>query len=140
MEGSTTSESATPGTVPSPTETNLASIRLSQSPGSTTLKTVTTVRGESGSEDSNTLYQPPPTDIVAGPPEVKDELPSNPDYPWGGGSPIHRHQIVDEPKKNATNTIGARSRIKNWLWGRSIKRLKPHWFETPPNDQDGSGE
>ncbi|CAG9940809.1 unnamed protein product [Clonostachys rosea f. rosea IK726] len=111
-----------------------------QSPGSTTLRTVTTMRGESGSEDPNTFYQPLPTDIVTTPPKVKDELPSNPDYPWGGGSPIHRHQIVDEPKEHASNSIGARSKIKNWLWGRSVKRLKPRWFETPPNDQDGSGE
>uniref|UniRef100_A0A8H7TUE7 Uncharacterized protein n=1 Tax=Bionectria ochroleuca TaxID=29856 RepID=A0A8H7TUE7_BIOOC len=90
---------------------------LSQSPGSTTLRTMTTMRGESGSVDPNTFYQPLPTDIVTTPPKVKDELPSNPDYPWGGGSPIHRHQIVDEPKEHASNSIGGRSKIKNWLWG-----------------------
>ncbi|CAH0039187.1 unnamed protein product [Clonostachys solani] len=112
---------------------------LTQSPGPTTLRTVTTI-AESGSENPNTVYDPLPTDRTTIPPKQKDELPSNPDYPWGGNSPIHRHQIMDEPKEHATNSIGARSKIKNWLWGRSIKRLKPHWFGAHPNDQDGSGE
>ncbi|VUC32351.1 unnamed protein product [Clonostachys rosea] len=116
---------------------------VNQSHGSTTLRTVTTMGRVSGSEDPSTFYPPPPTGMKTIPPNDKnmvDELPGNPDYPWGGGSPIHRHQIVDEPKEHDTNSIGARSGAKNWLRGRSIKRLKPHWFETHPNGQDGSRE
>ncbi|KAF0640189.1 hypothetical protein FPSE5266_05766 [Fusarium pseudograminearum] len=56
----------------------------------TTFKTVTTVRAE----ESHSVWDdyPPPTDRVT-PSEV---VPADPNFPWGNGSPIHRHQNMTD--------------------------------------------
>ncbi|CAG7560712.1 unnamed protein product [Fusarium equiseti] len=87
----------------------------------TTFKTVTTVQAEmSGSVWDD---YPTPTDKVA-PSEV---LPSDPNFPWGNDSPIHRHQNVSDLGIGVDD--GELSKRGDWRlrWENVKDKLKSLW-------------
>ncbi|KAG5917510.1 hypothetical protein E4U61_002685 [Claviceps capensis] len=77
----------------------------------TTLKTLastekgTSERQASDSPSSTTVIEPQPT----------PDLPKNPNFPWGGDSPIHRHQSIGQ--------LGA-GVPKERLWKRWTRKVK----------------
>ncbi|KAH7019139.1 hypothetical protein EDB80DRAFT_190105 [Ilyonectria destructans] len=93
----------------------------------TTLETVT--RSDEDWNSGKPMY-PTPT----GKKSSEDELPDNPNYPWGGDSPIHRHQ-------NATR-LGDGTRDRDILprsewkrrWETAVTRLRAIW-QQPPQQQ-----
>ncbi|GJN67493.1 hypothetical protein PLICBS_001519 [Purpureocillium lilacinum] len=54
-------------------------------------------------------------------------LPNNPNYPWGGDSPIHRHENVTE-LNNGMARVGVDARTYAWpRWAEVVDRLRTLW-------------
>ncbi|KAF4963219.1 hypothetical protein FSARC_8754 [Fusarium sarcochroum] len=87
----------------------------------TTLRTITTVRGEESGSAADSY--PTPTDRVA----LSDSLPDDPNFPWGNDFPIHRHQNVSELGIGTGD--GGLSTRADWRvqWENVKDRLKGLW-------------
>lgn len=85
----------------------------------TTLKTSTTT-SESIQGSPGVAYP-----IPTGTKSPSRDLPDNPNYPWGGNSPVHRHHNVTELKEGVEGGLQGRG---SWPgWGDSIQKLKSLW-------------
>ncbi|KAH6605593.1 hypothetical protein Trco_004746 [Trichoderma cornu-damae] len=95
----------------------------------TTFETSTTAKGrESGSRG---FAYPLPTVRV-----TEEELPRNPNYPWGADSPLHRHQNVTGL---GDGLFGESSGLGDW--GKTIAtRLRALFKKQAEKDQSEGGE
>nr|RBQ94819.1 hypothetical protein FVER53263_20957 [Fusarium verticillioides] len=86
----------------------------------TTMRTVTKAQTEEGSGSAGDDY-PTPT----------DRFPKDPNFPWGNGSPIHRHQNSSElsPGENDGDDDGGLSKRSSWRlrWEDVRDKLEGLW-------------
>ncbi|KAF7553977.1 hypothetical protein G7Z17_g3231 [Cylindrodendrum hubeiense] len=102
------------------------------STGYTLLTTLETVTRSDEEWDSGKPMYPVPT----GKKSSEDKLPNNPNYPWGGDSPIHRHQN--------TTRLGDGTRDGDLLprsewrrrWETIVRKLKAVWQQQRPEIND----
>ena len=97
----------------------------------TTLRTIATV-SESAENGSRGLTHPTPT----GEEGLSNKLPADPNFPWGGQGPAHRHQNATELNEGMNgDTIIERS-----VWwsrfGNAVDRLKAYWQNSAPDTEE----
>lgn len=107
----------------------------------TTLKTVTTA-SDSSSRDSGTESEYPVPTSSKDDDGRADTLPDNPNYPWGGDGPVHRHRPVISPDDQASDEAGPKRAMKRRRWDRGwtellLNRLRPHTNQDSMKEESG---
>lgn len=97
----------------------------------TTLRTVTTSDADTSSHEKESDYPFPTSQEQSN----VDELPDNPNYPWGGDSPVHRHQPVTHPGE-ANNGAVPKHGMKRSRWDRAVSKAKAKWHESRQEEDE----
>lgn len=105
----------------------------------TTLRTVTTTSDSSSRDGGSETEYPVPTSSKDDDGRA-DTLPNNPNYPWGGDGPVHRHRPVISPDDQASDEAGPKRGMKRRRWDRDwtellLSRLRPHTEQDITKDE-----
>lgn len=84
------------------------------------MRTVTTTSDSSSRDGGAESDYPFPTGKED---DNADRLPNNPNYPWGGDGPVHRHRPVTDPKNKASDEAGPKHGTKHSRWDRVLTKL-----------------
>lgn len=89
-----------------------------------------TTPGQNAEEPSSTTTQYPiPTETMVDETEDSgDELPKNPNFPWGGESPINRHQNMTEMRDGPGGSdLSFKEGASQPRWAKAFNQLTTLW-------------